>query len=230
MHSATRLDDLKILECFLQNSLHAHLGQIIPFRVQCLYKDDTLWVLAQHPADVVIDIPDIFTVLERALQAEEPKTPLAVKLYLRSEGNQRPYSQQSFTVYPLVKKTVPGEADPQMTGMSEDTMASERDAHAGRFSQSGDLEPGTPLHISDNHMDNSDDTPSIPEVVVVGSDNARLVSVSSFLEDRPQERILLVRRAGELVRGDGDDRDHRGPDAIEERLHPPQPAEGHVGQ
>ena len=70
MHSATRLDDLKILDCFLQNSLHAHLGRIIPFRVQCLYKDDTLWVLAQHPADVVIDIPDIFSVLERALQAE----------------------------------------------------------------------------------------------------------------------------------------------------------------
>ena len=190
MHSATRLDDLKILECFLQNSLHAHLGRIIPFRVQCLYKDDTLWVLAQHPADVAIDIPDIFTVLERALQAEEPKTPLAVKLYLRSEGNQRPYSQQSFTVYPLVQKTVPGEADPQMTGMSEDRMALERDAHAERFRQRGDLEPGTPLHISANHLDNSDDTPSIPEVV--GSDNARLVSVSSFLENRPQERIITI--------------------------------------
>jgi len=190
MHSATRLDDLKILECFLQNSLHAHLGRIIPFRVQCLYKDDTLWVLAQHPADVVIDIPDIFTVLERALQAEEPKTPLAVKLYLRSEGNQHPYSQQSFTVYPLVQKTVPGEADPQMTGMSEDSMGLERDAHAGRFRQRGDLEPGTPLHISDNYMDNSDDTLSIPEVV--RSDNARLVSVSSFLENRPQERLINI--------------------------------------
>ena len=192
MHSATRLDDLKILECFLQNSLHAHLGRIVPFRVQCLHKDDTLWVLAQHPADVVIDIPDIFRVLERALQAEEPKTPLAVKLYLRSEGNQRPYSQQSFTVYPLVQKTLPEEADPQMTGMSEDRMGLERDAHTGRFSQRDDLEPGTPLHISDNHMDNSDDTPSIPEVEVVGSDNERLVSVSSYLENRPQERLINI--------------------------------------
>lgn len=73
MHSATRLDDLKILECFLQNSLHAHLGRIVPFQVQCLYKDETLWVLAQHPTDVAIDIPETFSVLERALQAEEPK-------------------------------------------------------------------------------------------------------------------------------------------------------------
>jgi hypothetical protein len=139
MHSATRLDDLKILECFLQNSLHAHLGRIIPFRVQCLYKDETLWVLAQHPADVVLDIPDTFSVLERALQAEEPKTPLAVKLYLRAEGNKRPYSQQSFTVYPLVKKIVPGEAAPEMTGMSEDQIALESD-----FSG---IKPGKPQRI-----------------------------------------------------------------------------------
>ncbi len=158
MQSATRLDDLKILECFLQNSLHAHLGRIVPFRVQCLYKDDTLWVLAQHPADVSIEIPDTFSVLERALQAEEPKTPLAVKLYLRAEGNQRPYSQQSFTVYPLVKKTVPGEAAPAMTGMSEDRIALERDRQY--------LANGQPIHISADRMENFDTTPStVPEIV-----------------------------------------------------------------
>jgi hypothetical protein len=178
MHSATRLDDLKILECFLQNSLHAHLGRIIPFRVQCLYKDDTLWVLAQHPADVVIDIPDTFSVLERALQAEEPKTPLAVKLYLRAEGNQRPYSQQSFTVYPVVKKTVPGEAAPEMTGMSEDQIALERDIN--------DLVPGQPLHVPANHMDNSNPTPStVPEIVSSGE----LVSTSSAHDRRPANRL-----------------------------------------
>ncbi len=140
MHSATRLDDLKILECFLQNSLHAHLGRIVPFRVQCLYKNDTLWVLAQHPADVVIDIPDTFKVLERALQAEEPKIPLAVKLYLRSEGNQRPYGQQSFTVYPLVKKIIPGEAAPAMTGMTEDRIALESVGESIAHSGSGAAE------------------------------------------------------------------------------------------
>lgn len=139
MQSATRLDDLKILECFLQNSLHAHLGRIIPFRIQCLYKDETLWVLAQHPADVAIDIADTFRVLERSLQAEEPKTPLAVKLYLRAEGSQRPYSQQSFTVYPLVNKNVPGEAAPEMTAMSEDRIALESDLSG--------IQPGKPQHI-----------------------------------------------------------------------------------
>ena len=191
MHSATRLDDLKILECFLQNSLHAHLGRIVPFRVQCLHKDDTLWVLAQHPADVVIDIPDIFRVLERALQAEEPKTPLAVKLYLRSEGNQRPYSQQSFTVYPLVKKNVPGEAAPEMTGSGEDRMGVESDTHSERFGQRRDLEQGKPLHISDNHMDNSDSTPStVPEIVP--NSPLAIVSSTSQQQNRPEERIVKL--------------------------------------
>jgi hypothetical protein len=174
MQSATRLDDLKILECFLQNSLHAHLGRIIPFRVQCLYKDDTLWVLAQHPANMVIDIPDTFSVLKHALQAEEPKTPLVVKLYLRSEGNQRPYSQQSFTVYPLVKKTVPGEAAPAMTGMSEDRIAWDRDRH--------NLAHGQPLEIIDNHMENSDPTPSkVPEI---GSDDQEIVGIVARQDHR----------------------------------------------
>jgi hypothetical protein len=146
MHSATRLDDLKILECFLQNALHAHLGRIIPFRVQCLYKDETLWVLAQHPADVVIDIPDTFGVLERTLQAEEPKTPLAVKLYLRAEGNQRPYSQQDFTVYPAVKQRLPGEAAPAMTAMSEDLIVLERDLLVGRS------HPGSEHNLDKSHF------------------------------------------------------------------------------
>jgi hypothetical protein len=199
MHSATRLDDLKILECFLQNSLHAHLGRIIPFRVQCLYKDDTLWVLAQHPADVVIDIPDIFKVLERALQAEEPKIPLTVKLYLRSEGNQRPYSHQSFAVYPLVKKTVPGEAAPEMTGVSEDRIALERDAHApntadirqgyrpvsdqDRSRPVVNLGQGQPEQLADNHTPTSTVIPSTsPEI---------MSSFNDFPQSHPSEDRLV---------------------------------------
>ncbi len=182
MQSATRLDDLKILECFLQNSLHAHLGRIIPFRVQCLYKDDTLWVLAQHPADVSVDIPDTFSVLERALQAEEPKTPLAIKLYLRAEGNQRPYSQQGFTVYPLVKKTVPGEAAPAMTGMSEDRIALDRDRpHPVN---------GQPIHISDDRMENSDTTPStVPEIVPSDRD---VSTITHQNRSKYSERLVTI--------------------------------------
>jgi hypothetical protein len=190
MHSATRLDDLKILECFLQNSLHAHLGRIIPFRVQCLYKDDTLWVLAQHPADVAIDIPDIFKVLERALQAEEPKIPLTVKLYLRAEGNQRPYSHQSFAVYPLVKKTVPGEAAPEMTGMSEDRIALERDAYVSRPTDNRpsnftpkDQQRQQPV----NHLD-QDNQPPLPDPNATSSNGipSTIPEIMSSFNDFPQ--------------------------------------------
>jgi hypothetical protein len=184
MHSATRLDDLKILECFLQNSLHAHLGRIIPFQVQCLYKDDTLWVLAQHPANIAIDIPDTFSVLERALQAEEPKTPLAVKLYLRTEGNQRPYSQQGFTVYPLVKQTVPGEAGPEMTGMSEDRIALERDRQ--------DLTPGQPIYISADRMENADLTPTVPEIVPNDEEIVSLATQSHYRSGQPSDRLVKI--------------------------------------
>ena len=184
MHSATRLDDLKILECFLQNSLHAHLGRIIPFRVQCLYKDDTLWVLAQHPQDAAIDSSDTFRVLERALQAEEPKIPLAVKLYLRSEGNQRPYSQQGFTVYPLVKKTVPGEAAPAMTGTIDDRIALERDRR---------LANGTPVEISTKHMENSDFTPStVPEIVPNDNEIAGMVARQSAGANYSSDRLVTI--------------------------------------
>jgi hypothetical protein len=126
MYLAMRLDDLKILESFLQNSLHAHLARIIPFRVQCAYKHDTLWVLAQHPADVEIDKDDTFKVLEQALQAETPKTPLTVKLYLKTEGDRRPYSHQSFSVYPTVKPAIPGEAAPEMTVNNEERVSVNR--------------------------------------------------------------------------------------------------------
>ncbi|WP_310482738.1 hypothetical protein [Chamaesiphon sp. VAR_48_metabat_403] len=185
MHSATRLDDLKILECFLQNSLHAHLGRIIPFRVQCLYKDDTLWVLAQHPQDAAIDSSDTFRVLERALQAEEPKIPLAVKLYLRSEGNQRPYSQQGFTVYPLVKKTVPGEAAPAMTGTIDDRIALERDRR--------NLVNGTPVEISNMNMENSDITPStVPEIVPNDNEMVGMVTRQSTGANYSSDRLVKI--------------------------------------
>jgi hypothetical protein len=145
-----------------------------------LYKDDTLWVLAQHPADVVIDIPDIFRVLERALQAEEPKTPLVVKLYLRTEGNQRPYSHQSFAVYPVVKKTGPGEAAPEMTEMSEDRIALERDSAAARIDPpsaerrprpSKEMESATPQQIPEHQQYNHNSTPSTSSDIMTSSND-----------------------------------------------------------
>jgi hypothetical protein len=112
MPDLTRLDDLKVLECALQDRLHAHLGRVVPFQVQCVFKDGVLWVLAQHSTEVVVDTQETFRILEKALQAEQPGAQLPVKLYLRKSGDKQPYSTENFTIYPSVKERIPREAAP----------------------------------------------------------------------------------------------------------------------
>jgi hypothetical protein len=112
MADLTRLDDLKVLECALQDRLHAHLGRVVPFQVQCVFKEGVLWVLAQHSAEVVVDTEETFRVLEKTLQAEQPGSQLPVKLYLRKSGDKQPYSMENFTIYPSVKEPIAREAAP----------------------------------------------------------------------------------------------------------------------
>jgi hypothetical protein len=103
MQYSPRLDDLKVLDCFLQDQLHAHMGRVVPFQVQCVFKDGVLWVLCQHPQEIVVDTQETFQVLEKVLQAEQPQTQLPVKLYLRTVGTKQPYSTENFTIYPAMR-------------------------------------------------------------------------------------------------------------------------------
>jgi hypothetical protein len=112
MADLTKLDDLKVLECALQDRLYAHLGRVVPFQVQCVFKEGVLWVLAQHAAEVVVDTQETFRILEKTLQAEQPESQLPVKLYLRKSGDKQPYSMENFTVYPSVKERISREAAP----------------------------------------------------------------------------------------------------------------------
>ncbi len=112
MQYSPRLDDLKVLDCFLQDQLHAHMGRVVPFQVQCVFKDGVLWLLCQHPQEIVIDTQETFRVLEKILQAEQPTSQLPVKLYLRTVGTKQPYSTESFTIYPSVRDQLMGEAAP----------------------------------------------------------------------------------------------------------------------
>lgn len=112
MADLTRLDDLKVLECALQDQLHAHLGRVVPFQVQCVFKEGVLWVLAQHSTEVVVDTEETFRILEKTLQAEQPGSQLPVRLYLRKGGDKQPYSMENFTIYPHVQERIPGEFEP----------------------------------------------------------------------------------------------------------------------
>jgi hypothetical protein len=90
------------------------MGRVLPFQVQCIFKDGVLWVLAQHAQEVVIDTQETFRVLEKTLQAEQPDRQLPVKLYLRKAGDKKPYSTENFTIYPSIKDALPGEAAPSI--------------------------------------------------------------------------------------------------------------------
>ncbi len=107
MQYSPRLDDLKVLNCFLKDQLHAHMGRIVPFTVQCVFKDGVLWVLSEHPPEIVIDTEETFRVLEKILQAEEPVVQLPVRLYLRTVGQKQPYSTENFAIYPVVSDRPP---------------------------------------------------------------------------------------------------------------------------
>jgi hypothetical protein len=109
MQYSPRLDDLKVLNCFLKDQLHAHMGRIVPFSVQCVFKDGVLWVLSEHPPEIVIDTEETFHVLEKILQAEEPVVELPVRLYLRTVGQKQPYSTENFSIYPVVSDRQPVE-------------------------------------------------------------------------------------------------------------------------
>lgn len=83
------------------------MGRIVPFTVQCVFKDGVLWVLSEHPPETVIDTAETFRVLEKVLQAEEPSIQLPVRLYLRTVGQKQPYSTENFAIYPVVSDRQP---------------------------------------------------------------------------------------------------------------------------
>ena len=105
MKTATRLDDLQVLGNYLQECLQAEFPQMVPFEVQCVFKEGALMILAQHPAEVVPDPQQTFSVLEQAIQAEQPEFHSPIKLYLRRQGTVRPYTFHRFTIKPVAIAT-----------------------------------------------------------------------------------------------------------------------------
>jgi hypothetical protein len=103
MKTATRLDNLQVLGSFLENRLHSEFPHIVPFQVRCLLKEGMLLILAQHPANVVPDPQEVFSLLQQAVEAEQPEFPLPVRLYLRVQGTRLPYTLHKFTVEPSVE-------------------------------------------------------------------------------------------------------------------------------
>lgn len=98
MNTTIQIDNSPMLGNVLQERLKLELPHSDPLLVQCIVKDGALMVLVQHPAGVELDPDEAFTVLEQAVVAERPQISPQVKLYLRLEGQQRPYAFHRFAL------------------------------------------------------------------------------------------------------------------------------------
>jgi hypothetical protein len=100
MKTATRPDDLIVLGYLLQEGLQSKLSQTVPVQVRCLFKEETLVILAQHRADVELEPEQTFGILKEIILADHRSVSRKVQMYLRVAAQKQPYASYSFTVEP----------------------------------------------------------------------------------------------------------------------------------
>ncbi len=99
------LDDLERLGRILTERLEAEFLEIVPFEARCVFKEDTLSILAEHAEYSEPDRQKAFNLLHEALQEQQPEYSIPVVVYLRVEGKREPYTYHSFTLEPFVTAT-----------------------------------------------------------------------------------------------------------------------------
>ncbi len=105
MKTATRPQELESLGHLLQSSLESRLSQPVPIQVWCRLQEETLMVLAQHPADVELNPQQTFDFFEQTILEQPQSFSQQVKLYLRASGQKQPYASYSFMVEPASATT-----------------------------------------------------------------------------------------------------------------------------
>lgn len=109
MKTATRPNDLALLGHLLQAGLQAKLSEAVPVQVRCLDKGETLVIVVQHPADVVLNPQHTFGFLEETILAQHPEVGPKVQMHLKVASIKQGYATHSFVVKPLADET--GKAD-----------------------------------------------------------------------------------------------------------------------
>lgn len=105
MKTATRPQELESLGQLLQSSLESRLSQPVPIEVLCRLHEETLMVLAQHPADVELNPEQTFEFFEQTILEQQQSFSQQVKLYLRAAGQKQPYASYSFMVEQAIATT-----------------------------------------------------------------------------------------------------------------------------
>jgi len=93
MEATVQQQYLQVLSDILQERLVAQLLDSQDFQVKCAIRNDELMILTQHPADVLVDIQQVFEVLEQALQWQFNYQTQRVQFFLRIAGEKLPYAQ-----------------------------------------------------------------------------------------------------------------------------------------
>lgn len=209
MKTATRPGDLKTLEHRLQEGLQPNLSPLVPVQVRCWVADETLMVLAQHPATAVPDSQQVFSSLEQTIQEHHHLENQPVKMYLRVEGQKQPYAFYSFKLNPRTESratsTIAQEQPDTLAESESPTSATTNNEVETEFNHSNDFattESASP-HPWDQPIEGGqsllneslEETPEpeknkskqalIPLVVAGASLGVFVFSMSLFLLSRP---------------------------------------------
>ncbi len=116
MKTATRQGNLQAIEQLLQTCLHSELSTESPLEIRCAVHDELLVVLAQHPADVHLNLPKTFRAFEQALFTLPPEWSGHARLDVKKAGEEEPYAFHSFHI----QRQQPPTEDTANTPESED--------------------------------------------------------------------------------------------------------------
>jgi hypothetical protein len=98
MKVAVQQEDLQLLARTLQEQVLAQVPSGQTFQIRCAVNQDELMILIQHPVDVMVDIEQIFAVLEDVLQSLTSYREQRVQCFLRMISEKLPYAKRDITI------------------------------------------------------------------------------------------------------------------------------------
>jgi len=93
--------NLKDLEKLLQNRLYSEPLQLVPLQIRCVLKEQTLTVIINHPEPVLAHPRAVFRLVRQMLEDEKITCKYSGLIYLRINGQKRPYLSHSIKIKSL---------------------------------------------------------------------------------------------------------------------------------
>ncbi|MDB9312216.1 hypothetical protein PN462_03805 [Spirulina sp. CS-785/01] len=100
METSTYSVDLTTLETVLQQRLQAELGEVAPLQVNCYVKQDTLYVVVEHPVPKLAHPSRAFRRITEVFRAEGIEQQYRGLIYLKVQGMSQPYGFHTYKPTP----------------------------------------------------------------------------------------------------------------------------------